>query len=121
MSLGLVSGGRASRHGGGTWACGWYMKTHTDMRPPAVRLLDELPALALIDYPPGLMVVNFKKRAKPSIVAMAVLSEVACHCEPLALDNTGYPPGVFTDDLGCKSNFIVVFKNLLCKQNNNPV
>lgn len=29
MSLGLVNGGRASQHGGGTWACGWYMKTHT--------------------------------------------------------------------------------------------
>lgn len=31
------------------------------------------------------------------------------------------PPGVFTDDPGCKSNFIVVLKNLLSKQNNNPV
>lgn len=26
MSLGLVSGGRASPLSRGTWACGWYMK-----------------------------------------------------------------------------------------------
>lgn len=31
MSLGLVSGRRASRRSGGTWACGWYIKTHTDV------------------------------------------------------------------------------------------
>lgn len=31
MSLGLVSGRRASRRSGGTWTCGWYIKTHTDI------------------------------------------------------------------------------------------
>ena len=32
MSLGLVSGGRASRRSGGTWTCGWYIKTHADLQ-----------------------------------------------------------------------------------------
>lgn len=30
MSLGLVSGRRASRRCGGTWTCGWYIKKHTN-------------------------------------------------------------------------------------------
>ena len=39
---------------------------------------------------------------------------------PISFGQQRISPSVFTDHLGCKSNFIVVSKNLLCKQNNNP-
>lgn len=52
-SLGLVSGRRASRRSGGTWTCGWYIKTHTYTqrhRPPADRPLELLHVFVPLFY-----------------------------------------------------------------------
>lgn len=120
---GPVSSVEAPGHVGGTWK-----HTHRDKRPPALRLLKTY--LCMCKLMTLIWIILWKTLNETSLSSNSCAicgrsaNKAACHCEPLAhttQDTAPLHPGVFTDDPGCKSNFIVVSKNLLSKQNNNPV